>query len=86
MTGKRKRGWNLRKGNPDGDRGRRLGGLAHDRDHLRRAGRLGWKALVAKEGLVGAHERLRRWRLENPTALERAAADALDLLGLTYER
>ena len=83
---KRKRGWNLCKGQPDGDRGRSLGGKAHDQAHMREIGRRGWRALVRKEGLAAAHDKVREWQIANPTELERLAMDALDALGANYER
>lgn len=86
MTQKRKRGWNLKRGNPDGDRGRRLGGLSHDREHLVEAGRKGWKSLVAKVGIEDAHGKLREYRLANPTDLEQIVMKALGRLNVYYDR
>ena len=72
-----KRGWNLKSGTKDGDRGRRLGGQAHSREHLREIGKLGWKALVANRGLTEAHQKLREYRLAHPSELEQIVMDAL---------
>jgi len=61
-----KRGWNLRKGQPDGDRGRRAGGRARIRvqaqspvDDSGRSwqqywGMVGWARLVEEHGREGA--------------------------------
>ena len=81
-----KRGWNLRKGNPDGDRGRSLGGQSHSQEHMAKLARRGWQALVDGRGLFGAHDVLRQWRLAHPSELEQIVADALNGLGAEYER
>jgi len=69
-----KRGWNLKTGQDDGDRGRRLGARA------------GWRGLVAAKGLEEAHAKLRDWRLSHPSELERIVMERLDGLNVPYER
>jgi len=68
------RGWNLKAGEKDGDKGRRLGARA------------GWEGLVAAKGLRKAHVKLRDWRLSHPSDLERIVMDRLDELNVAYER
>lgn len=68
------RGWNLRKGQPDGDKGRQVGAS------------LGWKALVAKKGIEKAASYLINYRLDNPSGPEQIAISALEHLGLKYKR
>ena len=81
-----KRGWNLRNGNRDGDRGRSLGGQSHSQEHMAKLARKGWQALVDRRGLFGAHDVLRQWRLAHPSELEQIVAGALDDLDIEYDR
>lgn len=73
------RGGNLRKGQPNGDAGRKagcsLGGKAHSPEHMSEIGRAGWNRLVATRGLEGAVDVLVKWRLAHPSHLEQRVMD-----------
>jgi len=71
MCAEKKRGWNLSKGQPDGDRGRSLGGKARTsghalepiddsgRSHAQYWAQVGWCGMVARLGLDGAKAHMR---------------------------